>query len=98
LLSYAIPVQFLPLVLFGLYWRGATRRGGELGLASGLLSALGLFALQHADPAFYALVNPGGFEIGFLSVAVNAVVLVCVSLWTTRNSPDHLAKFELGAG
>ncbi len=97
LLSYAIPVQFLPLVLAGLYWRGATRRGAELGLSCGLLSALVLFSLQYADPAFYGRMNPAGVEIGFLSVAVNALVLVCVSVWTTRSSPDHLATFELGA-
>ena len=59
--------------------------------------ALGLFVLQHAYPAVYAHLNPAGVEIGFVSVAVNAVVLVCVSLWTTRSSPAHLSKFELGA-
>ena len=85
------------LALSYLVWRSRKMRGAELGLSCGLLSALVLFSLQHADPAFYGRMNPAGVEIGFLSVAVNALVLVCVSVWTTRSSPDHLATFELGA-
>lgn len=95
LLAYAVVVQFFPVVLCGLYWRGATRRGAESGLLVGLSVALLLVVLRATHPESYTALNPAGIEPGLVAVALNAVVLVFVSLWTATSSDDHLEAFEL---
>src|SRR5690606_31136943 len=58
LLAYAVPVQFLPPVMFGLYWRRANRVAAEVGLVVGLGTALALFAAKTMAPGLYAWCNP----------------------------------------
>lgn len=95
LLAYAIPIQFLPLTLAGLYWRRAHRRAGEWGLGVGLGAVIGLFALQLVSPAAYAAVNPLGLQIGVIGVAVNALTLVALSWSGAPMASSHLRRFEL---
>ena len=95
LLAYAVPVQFLPLVLFGLYWRRANGVGASAGLLAGLATVLGLFALQKLAPELAAAINPLELEIGVLGLVVNTLTMVIFSLAGPRPRADLLARFEL---
>lgn len=95
LLAYAIPIQFLPLTLAGLYWRRANRVGACSGLLAGLASVACLFVLGQVAPQAYAAVNPADLQIGVLGGLVNVVVLVIVSLTRPPMDPAHLAQYEL---
>jgi SSS family solute:Na+ symporter len=95
LLAYAVPIQFLPLVLAGLYWRRAGRRGGEWGLCGGLLTVGLVFALQQAAPELAARINPLQLELGVLGLLVNVGGMV-LGMWLgPRPRPDTLRRFEL---
>jgi SSS family solute:Na+ symporter len=95
LLAYAVPIQFLPLVVLGLSWRRANRVGAEWGLAAGLGVVSFLFVCRLAFPGLYQLCNPLDLQIGVVGMAMNLVVLVVLSL-AGRGEPDeHLRRFEL---
>ncbi|MEM6290468.1 MAG: sodium:solute symporter family protein [Myxococcota bacterium] len=96
LLAYAIPIQFLPLVLAGLYWRRANRVAGIAGLSAGVGGAVLLFTLQQVAPAAYAVLNPWNLQIGALAGALNLVVLVGCALSTAPMDEAHLRRYELG--
>lgn len=95
LLAYAVPVQFLPVTVLGLYWRRANRRSAEVGLYLGLGSVIALFALDKLAPGLYAALNPLGLQIGVLGLAVNVVASVVVALATPPMPAEHLRRFEL---
>jgi SSS family solute:Na+ symporter len=95
LLAYAVPVQFLPVVLLGLYWRRANRQSAEAGLYLGLGSVIVLFAADKLAPGLYAALNPLGLQIGVLGLALNGLVMLLVALLTPPMAPDHLRRFEL---
>ncbi len=95
LLAYAVPVQFLTITLLGLYWRRANRIAAEAGLSAGLACVIALFAASKAAPGLYAAVNPLDLQIGVLGLAVNAVVMVALSLLTPPMAKSHLQRFEL---
>lgn len=95
LLAYAVPVQFLPVVLLGLYWRRANRLAAEAGLYLGLGLVLVLFVAAKAAPGLYATLNPLDLQIGVLGLALNSLVMVTVARLTRPMPPDHLRQFEL---
>jgi solute:Na+ symporter, SSS family len=95
LLAYAIPVQFLPLVIFGLYWRRANGVGASVGLLAGLGTVLALFVLQKLAPGLAAAINPLELEIGVLGLVVNTLGMVIFSLAGPRPSAALLERFEL---
>lgn len=95
LLAYAIPIQFLPLVLLGLYWRRAGRRAAELGLGAGLLTLVVVFALQQTAPELAARLNPLRLELGAIGLLVNLGVMVVVSLLGRPPDAQTLRRFEL---
>jgi SSS family solute:Na+ symporter len=95
LLAFAIPIQFLPLVLLGLYWRGANRVGAEWGLIAGLLTVLMLFVAKITVPELHELVNPADLQIGVYGVVVNSLVLVILSKLGTPPARALLERFEL---
>jgi SSS family solute:Na+ symporter len=95
LLAYAVPVQFLPVVLLGLYWRRANRQSAEAGLYLGLGGVIVLFAADKLAPGLYAALNPLDLQIGVLGLALNCLVMVTVALLTPPMAPDHLRRFEL---
>jgi len=95
LLGYAVPVQFLPIVLFGLYWRRANTLAAEAGLTLGLMSVIALFAASKLAPELYAALNPLGLQIGVLGLAVNVVTMIVLSLMTPPMAKSHLQRFEL---
>lgn len=95
LLAYAVPIQFLPLTLAGLYWRRANRQAAEWSLATGLGAVVVLFALQQLAPGVYAVVNPGELQIGAIAGGLNLLVLVVISGLTTPMSDAHLRRYQL---
>lgn len=95
LLGYAVPVQFLPVALFGLYWRRANTLAAEAGLTFGLVSVIALFAASKLAPGLYATVNPLDLQIGVLGLGVNVVTMIALSLMTPPMAKSHLQRFEL---
>jgi len=95
LLAYAVPVQFLPPTLLGLYWRRANRRAGEVGLCSGLVCVIALFAASKLTPALYTSLNPLDLQIGVLGLGINVVTMIVLSLMTPPMAKSHLQRFEL---
>ena len=95
LLAYAVPIQFLPLTLAGLYWRRANRVGATWGLSLGLGTVALLFGLKQLAPSVYTLLNPADLQIGVLGGAVNLIALVVGSLLTAPMNDRHLHRYEL---
>lgn len=95
LLGYAVPIQFLPLVLLGLYWRRANRRGATWGLCSGLATVVAMFAVQQWDPELALSLNPGRLELGVLGLGANVVAMVIGCLTGDRPAEQTLRRFEL---
>ncbi|MCA9709382.1 MAG: sodium:solute symporter family protein [Myxococcales bacterium] len=95
LLAYAVPLQFLPLVLLGLYWRRPGRRAAELGLGAGLLTLAAVFGLQQLAPTLAARLNPWQLELGVLGLSVNLAVLLLATWLGPPSSPATLRRFEL---
>lgn len=95
LLAYAIPIQFMPLVIAGLYWRRANGIAAVAALSVGVGSAVGLFVLQQWAPGVYAAVNPWGLQIGAVAGALNLVTLVGVALATPPMSKEELEAYGL---
>lgn len=74
LLGYAGVTQFLPGVVFGLYWKRVTLSGVFAGMASGIAIVAHLI-LGKMDPFI-------GINAGFVGLCVNFVLTVVVSLIT----------------
>lgn len=95
LLAYAVPIQFLPLVVLGLLSRRASRRGAELGLGAGLLTIVVVFALQKLAPELAASLNPLQLELGILGLGANLLLLAIGSWLGPAPSAETLRRFEL---
>lgn len=95
LLAYAIPIQFLPLTLAGLYWRRANRVGAVAGLTAGLATVLLLFIAKLFAPSVYTAVNPADLQIGVLGGAANLLALIVGSRFGTPMPDPHLRRYEL---
>lgn len=95
LLAYAIPLQFLPVVMFGLYWKRANGVGARAGLIGGLGTIVALFVAQKTAPALAAAINPLELEIGLIGLVVNVLAMVIFSLTGPRPSAALLKRFEL---
>ena len=95
LLAYAIPIQFLPLTVLGLYWRRANGSGARWGLTAGLGTVVVLFVAKQLAPGLHDLINPADLQIGVVGGAVNLVVTVALSLATRPPEDRLLRRFEL---
>lgn len=95
LLAYAIPIQFLPVVMFGLYWKRANGVGACAGLIAGLGTIFALFLAQKLAPALAAAINPLELELGLIGLVVNVLAMVIFSLTGPRPSAALLRRFEL---
>jgi SSS family solute:Na+ symporter len=94
LLAYAVPVQFLPPVMLGLYWRRANRVAAEAGLFVGLGVAFALFLAKILAPSLYAWCNPLDLQIGAVGLVLNAATMFVLSLATPPMPQSHLQHFE----
>jgi Na+/proline symporter/nitrogen-specific signal transduction histidine kinase len=70
LVSFAAAAQFAPVILIGIYWKGASRRGAIAGLLAGFTVwvytlLLPSFAISGWIPA--SIIEPGPFGVGLLS-------------------------------
>jgi SSS family solute:Na+ symporter len=92
LLAYAVPIQFLPVVLAGLYVPRATGPGALAGLLVGLGVVVGLFVGERVGVG--AWLNPWGLQIGVLGLLGNVAALVVISALTRPVPPEHLARFD----
>lgn len=95
LLAYAMPLQFLPVVMGGLYWRRANGVGAVAGLLTGLGTCVLLFVLQKTAPGIAAAINPLQLEIGVIALVVNTLAMVIFSLAGPRPGELLLRRFEL---
>lgn len=95
LLAYAVPIQFLPPTILGLYWRRANRVGACWGLGVGLFAVVALLLLSRLAPGVYSAVNPAGLQIGVLAGASNLMTLVLLSLIFPPLPDEHLRRYEL---
>jgi SSS family solute:Na+ symporter len=95
LLAYAMPLQFLPIVMGGLYWRRANGVGACAGLLAGLGTCVLLFVLQKSAPGIAAAMNPLELEIGVIGLVVNTLAMVIFSLAGPRPRAALLERFEL---
>ena len=95
LLAFAIPIQFLPLVVGGLYSRRANGVGAEAGLIAGLATIVVLFVLGQVAPGVAAALNPWQLEIGLIGLVVNALTMVLFTLLGPRPPRSLLRRFEL---
>ena len=82
LIGYDGVSQFLPGVLFGLFWKRVTMTGVFAGIVLGEVVA-GVLVLGGNDPFF-------GMNAGFVAVCLNFVVTVGVSMLT----PVHASGFD----
>lgn len=83
LMAYGLVSQFFPLVLASLYWKRCTAAGAISGLISGSVVASFFTVGPYPHP----------FEVhpGIIGMAVNSLVLVIVSLYT---SPPKVATIQ----
>jgi SSS family solute:Na+ symporter len=75
LLGYSGVTQFFPGVVYGLYWRRATKAGVFIGMIAGVATVAYLM-LKKMDPFM-------GLNAGFFALCVNFVVTTVISLLTT---------------
>lgn len=94
LLAYAMPLQFLPVVMGGLYWPRANGVGARAGLLAGLGTCVVVFVLQKTAPGIAAAFNPLELEIGVIGLVVNTLAMVIFSLAGPRPSEALLKRFE----
>lgn len=95
LLAYALPLQFLPVVMGGLYVRRANGVGACAGLLTGLGACVVMFVLQRSAPGIAAAINPLELEIGVIGLVPNTLAMVIFSLAGPRPSEALLRRFEL---
>src|SRR5690606_9319541 len=95
LLAYAVPLQFLPLVLLGLYWRRPGRAAAEWGLLAGLGVVGIVFALQQLAPGIAAAMNPWQLELGVLGLGANVAAMLLGTAVGRGPQAQTLRRFEL---
>lgn len=88
LLAYGIVIQFLPLTLATLYWRRANLAGALSGVVAGLAVSV-WFTFAQAPPL--------DIDGALWGMAVNAALLVVVSLLTRPMPLAHTDRFVIDA-
>ncbi|MEK6710227.1 MAG: hypothetical protein AABZ64_06585, partial [Nitrospinota bacterium] len=84
-------MQFLPMLILGLYWKRASKLGAEVGWAVGVLVGIYYTFWSAAPPP----INVGGAPgPGFFALLVNLVLFVVISYLSSPIPAAHRAKFE----
>lgn len=92
MLSYQGIVQLAPTLLIGIFWKRATAAGAISGMIVGFTLAAVLQVLYPAEIPWL-----GGLTSGIVAMAVNALVLVIVSLLRPQNDKERSRVDELWA-
>ena len=87
LLSFSAVAQFAPAMLIGLYWRGATRVGAIFGLSVGVSTWFFLMLLPSLSSGSGEMPGISFNQAATWSLALNAVLVVVVSLLTPEGKP-----------
>lgn len=80
---------FVPVILFGLYWKGATKIGAISSMITGFISSF-VFA------GYYKFVKPLPFHFSFYSFLISTFVLVIFSLFTEKIDKEILDETKTG--
>lgn len=90
LVSYQGIVQLAPTLLLGIFWRRATAAGAVAGMVVG-------FSLAAVLQLLYPVQIPwlGGMTSGIVAMAVNALVLVLISLLKAQSHAERARVDEL---
>jgi SSS family solute:Na+ symporter len=84
-------MQFLPLLIGGLYWKRASKLGAEVGWVVGV--ALGTYYTFFASGP--PPINVGSAPApGFFGLLVNAVLFIAISYFASPLPAEHRAKYE----
>jgi len=84
-------MQFLPVLIGGLYWKRASKLGAEVGWAAGVLIGIYYTFISATPPP----INVGGPPApGFFGLIVNVVLFVGISLIVSPIPASHRATFE----
>ncbi|MCM8818157.1 MAG: sodium:solute symporter family protein [Candidatus Omnitrophica bacterium] len=81
---------FVSPILFGLYWKKATKQGAIWSMISGFVSAF-IFG------SYYKFVKPLPFHFSFYSFLISVFVMIFVSLFTKKTSEGILNETKTGA-
>jgi len=82
--AYGIIVQLLPMLIGALWWKRASTKGAVAGLLVG--SALTLtFQLS-------SLTAPWGWNSGFFSLIINAIIFVVISKMSSESQTNQMAR------
>jgi len=80
---------FVTPILFGLYWKKATKQGAIWSMISGFISAF-IFG------SYYKFVKPLPFHFSFYSFLISVFVMIIVSLFTKKTSAEILNDTKTG--
>lgn len=80
---------FVPPILFGLYWKKATKQGAIWSMISGFIFAF-IFGW------YYKFVKPLPFHPSFYSFLISVFVMIIVSLFTKKTSGEILNETKTG--
>lgn len=84
-------MQFLPMLILGLYWKRASKLGAEVGWAAGVLIGTYYTFWASGPPP----INVGGAPgPGFFALLVNLVLFVVISYLSSPVPAANRAKFE----
>jgi SSS family solute:Na+ symporter len=88
LTGYSGVTQFFPMIVFGLFWKKATRLGAYCGLIAGEILVFGLI-LGKLDPLPIVGMN---LNAGFVALVVNMAIYIIVSLVTCSDKQPVSTK------
>ena len=87
LVSFAAAAQFAPALVFGMYWRSASRAGALAGMSVGLIGWLVLIVLPAVLTDVPGWMQLSVHDASWITLALNISALVLVSLWSRRRRP-----------
>ncbi|HOI45815.1 MAG TPA: Na+/galactose cotransporter, partial [Candidatus Aminicenantes bacterium] len=76
--------------LLGMFWKGATGKGGFFGLLFGILTAAGHYVLYKAGVLHYASDMAANFYQAWWAWLADFVITIGVSLFTEKRNPQEL--------